>query len=71
MCMAHLSFALARAPDDGQFSIPVMIRLERFFRFDADMVGLVRTRSGELHADLSYAPLLPAGSSAPWRPPEC
>ena len=42
-----------------QFSIPVMIRLERFFRFDADMIGLVRTRSGKRHADLSDAAATP------------
>ena len=41
-------------------SIPVMIRLERAFGLDADVLGLVRAQRGQLDADLGlgrYCPL--------------
>src|SRR3981081_3978837 len=34
------------------FSIPIMIRLERAFRLDADILGLVGTQFCQFHADL-------------------
>ena len=37
---------------DGLKSIPVMIRFERAFRLDADVLGLVGTQLGQLDADL-------------------
>src|SRR4030088_612247 len=40
------------AADIGPPSIPIVIRLERPFRFNADVVGLVGPQRGELDADL-------------------
>src|SRR5581483_191073 len=40
------------APQDEVASIPVMIRLERAFHLDADIVGLVLAQFGQLDADL-------------------
>src|SRR5262245_25190613 len=37
---------------DGPKSVAIMIRLERAFRLDADIVGLVLAQLGELDADL-------------------
>src|SRR5437879_12746679 len=34
------------------FSIPVMLRLERAFRLDADIFGLIRSQLCQLDADL-------------------